>query len=361
MIESSHRSCLPSRIAGITRSLVLTGALTVVLMVLIAGPAFADPAVPTNYRSIVNVVDPQPRGVTVEVVGGDAFLSVAVAMGSTVEVPGYFGEPYLRIDGTGAVWLNTKSPARYINQDRFGITEIPSTADAQAAAEWEQVGTGGRFAWHDHRTHWMSPDLPPTIAGDRAEVVFPWKITITINNVETEVRGELLWFPSTNPTGPLLVGVLGVLPLLAYRRGKVSSVAITATLFATMTLFVATVQFAATPGFDRGAPTDLAIPVIGIAAAVTALWLRDSSIRSWTAVTLAGGAIGWWAVATSTALTAPVLPSALPVGVERASVSLAMWVGIGVTAIAILELRRLLRAPAAMESAPRQTETEHLL
>jgi len=359
VIESAHRSCLPSRIAGITRSLVLTGALTVVLMVLIAGPALADPAVPTNYRSIVNVVDPRPTGVTVEVVGGDAFLSVAVAKGSTVEVPGYFGEPYLRIDGTGAVWLNTKSPARYINQDRFGITEIPPTADAQAEPEWEQVGSGGRFSWHDHRTHWMSPDLPPTIAGDRAEVVFPWKITITINNVETEVRGELLWFPSTNPAGPLLVGVLGVLPLLAYRRGRVSSVAIAVTLFATMTLFVATVQFAATPGFDRGTPIDLAIPMIGVATAVTALWLRDSSIRSWTAVTLAGGAIGWWGVATLTALTAPVLPSALPVGIERASVSLAMWVGVGVVAIAVLELTRLVRVPAAERSAE-QIEMEHV-
>ena len=357
MIDRSHRSYRRGRIAGISRSLVRTGGLATVLLVLMAGPALADPAVPTNYRSIVNVVDPQPTGVTVEVVGGDAFLSVAVAEGNTVEVPGYFGEPYLRIDETGAVWLNTRSPARYINQDRFGVTEIPPTADAQADAEWEQVGTGGRFAWHDHRTHWMSPDLPPTIAGDRAEVVFPWKLTITINDVETEVRGELLWFPSANPVGPLLVGFLGVLPLLAYRRGRVSSVAITASLFAAITLFVATVQFAATPGFDRGAPIDLAIPMIGVAAAVTALWLRDSSIRSWTAVTLAGGAIGWWAVATSTALTAPVLPSALPVGIERASVSLAMWVGIGVVVIAVLELTRLVRVPAAETG---QTEMEHV-
>jgi len=360
VIARPLRSLQRTRIAGITRSLVCTGAVAIVLLILMAGPALADPAVPTNYRSIVNVVDPQPRGVTVEVVGGDAFLSVAVAKGSTVEVPGYFGEPYLRIDGTGAVWLNTKSPARYINQDRFGITEIPPTADAQAEAEWEQVGSGGRFAWHDHRTHWMSPDLPPTIAGDRAEVVFPWKITITINNVETEVRGELLWFPSTNPSGPLLVGVLGVLPLLAYRRGRVSSVAISATLFATMTLFVATVQFAATPGFDRGAPIDLAVPVLGVAAAVTALWLRDSSIRSWTAVTIAGSATAWWAFTTMTALTAPVLPSALPTGIERASVSLSMWVGIGVVVIAVSELIRLVRVPAAGGSATEQTELEYI-
>ncbi len=325
------------------RSAIKVGLLTIVLLVLMADPVLADPAVPTNYRSVVNVVDPLPEGVTIEVVGGDAFLSVAVAEGSTIEVPGYFGEPYLLIDAAGAVWLNTRSPARYINQDRYGVTQIPETADTQAAAEWEQVGSGGRFAWHDHRTHWMSPDLPPTIAGDRAEVVFPWSLTLTVNDVETEVRGELLYFPSTNPVGPLLVGILGVLPLLSYRRGRVKSTAITALLFGAMTLFVAMVQFAATPGFDRGLPTGAAVPAIGIAAAVAALWLGVSSIRSWAAVGLAGTAMLWWTINTGTALTAPVLPSALPVGMERASVSLAMWVGIGVVAIAGFELVRLTR------------------
>jgi len=332
--RSRRRDGFLSRIRVVGRVGLLTG----ILLVLIAGPALADPAVPTNYRSIVNVVDPQPPGVTVEVVGGDAFLSVAAAEGNTVEVPGYFGEPYLLIDDAGVVWLNTRSPARYINQDRFGITQIPPTADAQAAAEWEQVGSGGRFSWHDHRTHWMSPDLPPTIAGDRAEVVFPWSLDITINGIETEVRGELLWFPNANPAGPLLVGILGVLPLLAYRRHRVSSVAITAAAFATLALFVSIVQFAATPSFDRGLPTDAVIPAVGIAAAVTALWLRESTIRSWAAVEMAGISLLWWAATTAVAITAPVLPSALPEALERASVSLAVWIGLGLATLAAREL-----------------------
>jgi hypothetical protein len=323
-----------SRLRTVTRG----GLLTALLLVLMAGPALADPAVPTNYRSVVNVVDPQPTGVTIEVVGGDAFLSVAAAEGNSVEVPGYFGEPYLLIDETGAVWLNTRSPARYINQDRFGITQIPPTADAQAEAEWEQVGTGGRFSWHDHRTHWMSPDLPPTIAGDRAEVVFPWSLEITINGIETEIRGELLWFPNVNPVGPLLVGFLGILPLLAYRRHRVRSVAVTAAVFAAIALFVSIVQFAATPGFDRGAPADAVIPVVGIGAAVAALWLRESTIRSWAAVELAGISLLWWAGTAAVAITAPVLPSALPVSLERAAVSVAIWIGLGLAVIAAREL-----------------------
>jgi len=90
-VRDRRRGGFLSRIRTVTRG----GLLTAILLVLMAGPALADPAVPTNYRSIVNVVDPQPTGVTVEVVGGDAFLSVAAAEGNTVEVPGYFGEPYL--------------------------------------------------------------------------------------------------------------------------------------------------------------------------------------------------------------------------------------------------------------------------
>lgn len=325
-------------------AVVVRGILTaMVLMVLMAGPALADPAVPTNYRSVVNVIDPQPTGVTVEVVGGDAFLSVAAAAGNTVAVPGYFGEPYLRIDEAGLVWLNTKSPARYINQDRFGITDIPDTADAQAEPEWEQVGTGGTFAWHDHRTHWMSPDLPPTIAGDRAEVVFPWRITISINDVESEVRGELLWFPSANPVGPLMVGFLGVLPLLAYRRHRIPTVAIAAIAFAALALFVATVQFAATPSFDRGLPVESFVPAFGVAAALAALWLGKSTIRTWAAVGISGIALVWWAVVAAATITAPVLPSALPVSFERAAVALVLWVGIGVTALAGFELFTLTR------------------
>lgn len=333
------------------------GLLTTVLLILMAGPALADPAVPTNYRSVVNVIDPAPLGVTIEIVGGDAFLSIAAVQGTTVEVPGYFGEPYLLIDAAGGVWLNTKSPARYINQDRYGITEIPPAADAQADAEWDQVGSGGKFAWHDHRTHWMSPDLPPSIAGDRAAVVFPWSLTLTINEVETEIRGELLWFPSTNAIGPLLVGILGMLPLLAYRRGRPMSVAIIAMAFGAMAIFVTMVQFSATPEFDRGIPTGAAIPIVGTVAAMVALWLGASSIRSWAAIGIAGTALLWWAFSTATALTAPVLPSALPVELERASVSLAMWVGIGVVAIAGFELVRQTRHTTFDRTVTQHAET----
>lgn len=319
--------------------------LSMVLLVGGAGPAFADPAQPTNYSSVVTSVEPQPAGVALEVTGGDAFLSIAVAAGHTVEVPGYFGEPYLRVDAEQSVWLNSRSPARYINRDRYGLSDVPDFADAAAEPDWELVGSSGRFAWHDHRIHWMSTDLPPSVGGDRVEIVFPWSLTILIDGAETEVRGELLWFPSTSPAGPILTGIAGLLPLLLWRSGRIRPVAIVAAATGAVALVVAVAQFRATPGFDRGAPIDTVIPAVSIVVAVIALWLASNAIRAWAAAGFSGIALTWWAWGAAATLTAPILPSTLPAGLERTAVALAGWIGLAIVAIAAFEFFRLVRRP----------------
>ena len=91
--------------------------------------AAADPAVPTNYKSTVFTVSPNTGGAEFSIVGGDAFMQIAVAPGHTALVPGYFDEPYIRIDADGTVWVNHDSPAYYINQDRFGDVSAPADAD----------------------------------------------------------------------------------------------------------------------------------------------------------------------------------------------------------------------------------------
>jgi hypothetical protein len=328
------------------RRLLASSALGLAVVVAVAGPASADPAEPTNYRSIVTSVDPVPVGVAIEVVGGDAFLSVAAAEGHTVLVPGYFGEPYLRIDPDGAVYLNTMSPARYINQDRYGTSNIPEGVDAGASPVWEQVASGGRFAWHDHRVHWMSVQLPPSVSGETAQLVFPWTIRLFVDGVETEVKGELFWFPSTNPAGPMLIGVVGVLPFLAWRPGRYRPIAVAAAVVGALILMVATAQFAATPGFDRGLPIAAIFPIITIASGVGALWLDTAELRTWAWLAIGGLALVWWTWGISGALTAPVLPSAVPAGLERGAVSLAGWVGAGITLVSGIELGRATKVTA---------------
>lgn len=328
------------------RRLAITLALSMVLMMLMAGPAMADPAGPTSYRSVVLSVDPDPTGVTIEVIGGDAFLSVALAEGHALLVEGYFGEPYLRIDPDGSVWLNTLSPARYINQDRYGTSGVPDFADAKATPDWEQIGDGGAFAWHDHRIHWMSYDLPPTIVGDVAQSIFPWSLTMWIDGVETEISGELLWFPPVNPFGPLLIGLVALLPLVRFRRRVVTVPAVTGAGFGAFALFVAIAQYGATPGFDRALPVTPFIPAIGIAAAIGALWVRSNPLRSWAFALISGVSLLWWAISNGGALTAPILASALPKSIERLAVGFSLWAGLSIIAVTGFELFRAVRSNA---------------
>jgi hypothetical protein len=334
------------------RRVATTLLLGTVFTVIMAVPAFADPAGPTNYRSVVTSVDPDPTGVTIEVIGGDAFLSVAIAEGHTLLVEGYFGEPYLRIDPDGSVWLNTLSPARYINQDRYGRSGVPDFADANANPEWEQVGDGGSFAWHDHRIHWMSFDLPPVIVGDRAQSVFPWTLTMYVDGVETEISGELLWFPGVNPFGPLLIGLVALLPLVRHHRRVITVPAMSGAGFGALALFTAVAQYGATPGFDRAFPVTPLIPAIGVIAGVGALWVRSNAIRSWALAVISGIALVWWAVSTGSALDAPVLASALPTSFERLAVSLSLWAGLSVVAVSGFELFGVVRRDEATAPTP---------
>lgn len=335
-----------------TRRLGTLGALVVILGALMAGPALADPAGPTNYRSFITSIDPAPTGVELEVVGGDAFLSMALAEGHTLLVEGYFGEPYLRIDPDGTVWLNTLSPARYINQDRYGVTDIPDFTDARANPTWEQIADGGTFAWHDHRIHWMSVDLPPQISGDRVQTVFPWTITMFIDGVETTVTGELLWLPSVAPWSPLLVGLLAIVPFALHRRGRILIPVVVLAGIGAFALFVAVAQFAATPAFDRGAPAVPIIPALAVVTAIAAYAIVTNRLRSWALALVSGGALMWWGVSTFDALTAPVLASSLPMAVERIGVGTALWAGAAVVGIAAFELFAAVRSAAFGDPAP---------
>ena len=71
-----------------------------------------------------------------------------------VQILGYEGEPYLRLDADG-VFENSNSPAHYINLDRFARKPIPASASAKAAPNWVKLSDGNSIRWHDHRTHWM--------------------------------------------------------------------------------------------------------------------------------------------------------------------------------------------------------------
>ncbi|WP_116450051.1 hypothetical protein [Blastococcus litoris] len=207
-----------SRVAA--RLLVVLAGLLAALAV--AGPAAAHVgggAAGSNYDARVLAVTPEVPGLTVRVLQFGDELELVNETGSEVAVPGYDGEPYLRI-GPDGVWRNANSPATYINLDRYAQVDLPDNAERGAEPDWVQVSTEPSYAWHDHRTHWMSANvLPPAVAADPSEAhtVFEWTVPLEHDGTDIQVAGELTWTP---PPSPWLVWpAYAALALLAVAAG----------------------------------------------------------------------------------------------------------------------------------------------
>ncbi|SNS32481.1 hypothetical protein SAMN06893096_103223 [Geodermatophilus pulveris] len=194
---------------------VVLGVLALVLpaVVLLAAPARAHVgggAAGSDFDARVLAVEPALPGVAVRVLSFGDELELLNATATDVEVPGYSGEPYLRI-GPDGVWRNANSPATYVNLDRFGRTALPAHADPAAEPDWVQVSTEPGYVWHDHRTHWMSEGLlPPAVAADptRAHRVSAWAVPVVHGGVAAQVRGELTWSPPPRARAVWPVSVL---------------------------------------------------------------------------------------------------------------------------------------------------------
>lgn len=183
---------------------VLLAALgAVTWLVVDAAPAAAhgDDADATNFRSVVRGVRDDSgspvdvAGVTWQVLGGDALLSVHNDGDRPVVVFGYDGEPYLRV-GPDGVFENRNAPTTYRNADRFDRATVPADASADARSRWVRVSVDPAYRWHDHRVHWMAPTTPPAARGAVAPVhVFDWEVPFAIDGRRLLATGTLEWFP----------------------------------------------------------------------------------------------------------------------------------------------------------------------
>ena len=112
-----------------------------------------------NYISTVRSA-PLAPGVTATVQDRDDRLMVRNRGRSTVTIYGYNREPYARIQPGGRVQINQRSPALYLNEDRYADVDVPRRANAKAAPVWKTLDNTGSFDWHDHRIHWMVKKRP---------------------------------------------------------------------------------------------------------------------------------------------------------------------------------------------------------
>lgn len=326
-------------------------------MLLVAGPAWADASGPTNYRSQVTRVTPDVDGVTVQVVGGDAFLQVEVRPGHTVTVLGYGQgggdeEPYLRIDADGIVSVNVNSPAFYLNSDRYARAPVPPNASVDAEPDWAEVAAGGRYLWHDHRIHWMSPGLPRAVErnpGDRV-LVQSWTVPMRVDDQPVEVNGELFWLTSRSPLLPVIVAVAAVLVVVALRRASASAAGPIAVGGAGV---VATVVAAGSVTAAGAETFDVIVtvlpPVVGLGAALVA-WSRAGRARAWT-VLVGAAAVLAWALPRVHHTLKPVIPGVLPDLVVTLGIAVSAAAALAAAGAAAAELRAT-REPAPEGARP---------
>ena len=304
-----------------------------VLLVAGASPAMADPAGPSDFRSEVTGIVPDLDGIEAEVRGGDAFLEVHVDEGHEAVVEGYAGEPYLRFLEDGTVERNRLSPATYVNDDRKGRGDT-SQADAEAEPDWEEVASGGTYAWHDHRIHWMQDVSPNIDRGQRVGGAYdPWRVPIEVDGTTAAIEGTLTYEAAASPLPWIAIGLVVAGALAWFGRGRVATVLPAALAAASvLALVVGRGDFASSPG--GGNPLLWALPAVALAAAVVGGF---PATRRFALVGMLASvaSLSGWALFRLEVLIKPVLPTDLPAWLDRLSVGAGLGVAVAGAYLAV--------------------------
>jgi hypothetical protein len=163
-----------------------------------------------DFRSVITAIVPRISGLRARILGHDNLVDLVNRSRESVTVTGYDGEPYARLLGDGAVQLNLRSPAFYLNEYRFGDQTVPAYADRHATPEWRTMDHSGRLRWHDHRVHWARSGRPPTVHDKHARtLIFTYRIPLEVGRQRGALRGELWWI-GVHGRG---TGVMFALPL----------------------------------------------------------------------------------------------------------------------------------------------------
>ena len=193
------------------------------LLVAAAAPAAAHGrgSESTNFNSRI-LKAPDTPGVTWEIYGGDQYLAVTNTSDTELIVSGYQEEPYLRV-GPDGVFENLASEATYVNDDRYGeVGTLPADLAPDQEPRWTKVSDEPTYAWHDHRIHWMSTQLPPVLVDQsKRTLIKPWTVQFTYGDRTETISGELVWVPATSPLPSIATAVALTAPaLLGLRRAR---------------------------------------------------------------------------------------------------------------------------------------------
>jgi hypothetical protein len=205
---------------------------------------------------------------------------------------------------------------------------VPAGAVPTAAPLWRRFSSSTTVRWHDQRTHWLTPDVPPVAKSDpsRSHRLRDWSVPLREEARTFAVTGTLDWVP-----GPraglwwLGTGLLGLTATALARRwsGLVRPLALVAGL--------APIAYAVSRAADGGSPPLVLFPV-GLLA-LAAAWRHPPFYLALTGLVVlifGGFAIGFGGA---------VLPTAGPAWVARVLVLLAAGSGLALAVTGALRLR----------------------
>ena len=326
------------------RRLVAGAALAVLAVVLTSSPAAADPPRPTDYRTVVDAIEPPVPGLVVQMIGGDSLLELRAPTGRAVAVIGYRGEEFLRFHPDGRVEEDHASYTYRTSQSRYG-----SAVDAEQtdATDWRTVSTSGTWAWHDHRSHLMTTQRP--LGRSPGDQVSAGVVPLVVDGAPVRVQLSTFWMepPSKLPAlaGALLAAVLLVL-LVLLGRGRLggASWAILLVLAAGLAAIVGGTTVRARPAHVGGPIVEWAFPLLALGLAGAALVLRRRPGLVHAALVLAALALLEWGWLRRTVLTKALLPTTMSMPLDRALTAAVLVVAAGTlvraTWLVVAEQRR---------------------
>jgi deferrochelatase/peroxidase EfeB/plastocyanin len=316
----------------------------------------------TDYVTTVGPLTPAVAGLTLTVVENGAKLQIENRSGADVVVDGYVGEPYLKVGPTGT-YTNTNSPATYLNNDRWGKTPVPATANPTSTPVWKQVSASPLWRWHDHRIHWMSTTPPPAVqaAPGKPHTISAWHVTLHRDGQTITANGALTWQPG--PSKPLrlaAVALAGALALWLCTRRRTAWVAVA--LVAADVLHSVGVAADAADGPVTAFLKGNAVQFAAWAAALWAAWLLTRRKDSAGAVWLAAGAGLLIAAASGvpdlSVLWSSTAPFAWNMGLAQMLVTLVTGLGLGMALALPLYLRRTKPAPVLAGTAMSEDDAD---
>ncbi len=348
-----------------------------------ATPALAHAAhspAATNHRTEVDGVTPALPGVRVRAVEAGTALELTNSGPRPVEVLGHLGEPFLRI-GPDGVFENTLSPTTYQSREPGGVAPVPAHVDATAAPQWQRVGAEPVARWYDRRVTMPDGRTPEARS-------WRWSVPLRQDGVAAEITGSVRWLAPPSPW-PWWAGVTLAAAAVAALGARIGRPAARAALgLAAVTAGLVAVGYGVAREVDAGArhPGEVVVWILtgdlwpalaGLATAAVGGYLVGGAVRDVRrrppaapvaggpgegpvfALAVTGACLTLFAgVANAAVITRSVAPVPGDITEARAAVAVVLATGIGLTAAALVGLRRLRPAvqPPATGAAPTEPE-----